>query len=196
MDQAPEEEEVEGVEEEGVEEEGVEPEEGEDLEEDEAEEAGEEPAVEPEGPTGPAETSEPTEEPPTPAEPALAPVDPVQAAIEKRANELKISGIVRPEKLVSMLRESIEEIVGVKAAVAYHVGASFKDGEIKFQVARLGPHLLARLTADMDSAELDIAYRKTTAGGWQIAVGLTASTSFDAPAGSEITASFAVTVSR
>jgi hypothetical protein len=125
--------------------------------------------------------------------------DPIVSALTQRASDLSLS-IVNPKTLATKLRESLVEIAGA-SAVSYHIGLAYDGKNIKVEIAHLSPHLIVKLTADMQSADIGLAYQTKTSGGWDVAVGLTVGKSFHtdhfhAPEGSGIVASFAVTISR
>lgn len=119
----------------------------------------------------------------------------VVQALERRAQDLSLA--LNPGAIARKLREELVATVGPDKAVAYYIGASTEDGKnIKFEIARLGPRFLARLTGDTSGAELQLAHETTTSGGWRVSVGVAASTSFDKPKGSRMQGAFSVTIAR
>lgn len=135
---------------------------------------------------------------------------PVVSALESRARDLSLS-IVNPATLATKLRESLLDIAGPDAAVTYHIGASYDNAtrQVNVQIARVSPSFVALLKADSRSTSLGLAYQKRTDGGWNVAVGVqvetdnpftkqkvTAAPGMRPPLGSNLKASFSVTVSR
>lgn len=121
--------------------------------------------------------------------------DPVVAALQQRASDLSFA--LSPAAIARKLREELIQAVGPDRAVAYYIGASTEDGKnIRFEVARLGPAFLARLVGDTHSATLTFSWERTTAKGWRISIGVSASAPYHPPKGSRLQGSFAVTIAR
>jgi len=127
----------------------------------------------------------------------------ITSALTQRATDLA-RAIDNPATLSKKLRESLVDIVGPDAAVAWHISGAYNNGEVQFQIARLSPNLVAELTATEHGADLGLAWRRTTESGWQVAVGATVKYSrrepmprlTSQPKSSAIMAAFSVTITR
>ena len=141
--------------------------------------------------------------------------DAVVSALESRARDLSLA-IVNPATLATKLRESLIDIAGPDAAVTYHIGASYdhQSRQVNVQIARVSPSFVALLKSDLYKTSLEFTYQKRTDGGWNVAVGvqIEAESKFTGlsaksgtvrrppglkpPKGSNVKASFSVTLSR
>lgn len=120
----------------------------------------------------------------------------ISQQLEQRATDLA-RAINNPATLARKLRESLVEIVGPAAAVAWHISGAYDNGKANFQILRLTPSLVARLNANEHGADLTMAWRKTTISGWQIAVGATVhARGLKVPKSSDIMAEFSVTITK
>jgi hypothetical protein len=131
-------------------------------------------------------------------EPESEPADPVAAAIARRARDLSYA--LTPRAIGEKLQKELEAIVGKEAAVVYQIRAKTTNGrDVEFEVARLGPRLLARVTGSVEKgAKVDVAWRAMTGGGWRVAVGVAASVDWgwERPAGATVAGEFVVTLKR